>query len=212
MHTKLEDQIDEIKTLTVEELAEMFNCKSKEICMGDYIASRTDDLACPYKVIMGFANFEGSNVERLGKLEIVFGRKFTDSHGPILDVNHNAIYLGLNLKNSKITNLGNLKKCYGTIILNSNLTDLVKLEVIEGILCLEDDENKCGITSLGKLKKVRRLYINSNSLRDLGDLEEVNNVRMFSKCKDEVNKLIENNLTCYGNKYYRVYNEVKTQD
>ena len=204
MHTKLEDQIDEIKTLTVEELAEMFNCKSKEICMGDYIASRTDDLACPYKVIMGFANFEGSNVERLGKLEIVFGRKFTDSHGPILDVNHNAIYLGLNLKNSKITNLGNLKKCYGTIILNSNittmknveylgsnlfvlnsnLTDLGKLEVIEGILCLEDDENKCGITSLGKLKKVRRLYINSNSLRDLGDLEEVNNVRMFSKCKE----------------------------
>ena len=65
MYLSLSKKIDEIKALSREELAEKFNCKPEEICMDDYIARNTDDTVCPYKVIMGYANFEDSKVTSL---------------------------------------------------------------------------------------------------------------------------------------------------
>ena len=68
MNIKMSVKIEELKQLSVADLSRKFQCLPEEICMGDYIARYTDDKVCPYKVILGFANFEGSKVRDLGLL------------------------------------------------------------------------------------------------------------------------------------------------
>ncbi len=223
MNYKLEEKIEEIKSMTIEELAEKFNCKPEEICTGDYIARYTEDTVCPYKVILGFANFEASKVESLGPLEIVYGKKLMDKFGPITTIHHQSVYLGITIKNSKIKSLGKLRKVYGSIDLNPHITSLENIEFlgsnlylvnsrleslgnlkkVDGILNLEDDVARCKLTSLGNLQKARRLYINSNSLQDLGDLEEVCEIRLSNSCNPKVINLIETSLVRSGLKYIR---------
>ena len=223
MNFRLEQEIEKVRSMTIEELCEKFNCKPKEICMGDYFAKDTRDTICPYKVILGYANFEFSDVVSLGKLEVVYGKKLEDTVGPLSDVYGQSIYSGVNLRNSKITDLGKLKKVYGSISLNksiksmghleflgsnlfisnTNVEDLGNITEIDGTLNLEDDQTKCLLKSLGKLQKVRRLYINSRCLQDLGDLEEVIELKMGPKCNDKVISLIERNLIRRGSKHIR---------
>lgn len=224
MNFRLEEKMEKIKSMSIEELCEKFNCKPKEICMGDYIAKNTRDTVCPYKVILGYANFENSDVLSLGKLEVVYGKKLEDTVGTLTDVYGQPIYSGINLRNSKITNIGkNLKKVYGSISLNKNITSMGSLEFlgsnlflsntfvtdlgniteIDGTLNLEDDQRRCLIESLGKLKKVRRLYINSRCLQDLGDLEEVLELKVGSRCGQKVIDLLEKGLIRRGNKHIR---------
>ena len=223
MNIKLDEKIEKVKDMSIEELCKKFNCKPEEICVGDYNAKNTNDTVCPYKVILGFANFEGSNVKSLGDLEVVYGKKLIDKNSPIKTIHHNPIYLGITIKNSKIRCLGNLKKVYGSIdlnynikslgnlkflgsnlyLVNSNVEDLGELEIIDGVLNLEDDVTKCKLTSLGKLKKLRRLYINSNCLKDLGDLEEVREISIPKNKYLQVRNLITSNLSNTGTKYIR---------
>lgn len=223
MNFKLEEKIDKIKKMSIQELCEKFNCQPEEICMGNYIARNTDDTVCPYKVILGFANFEGSNVTSLGNLEIVYGEKLVDLFGKLTDTKHQAMYMGLNLKNSKITDLRNLRKVYGSISLNQNITTLGNLEylgsnlylnntqlsnlgnlqIIDGTLNLEDDELRCKLTSLGKLKHVRRIVIATNSLKDLGDLEEFKELSIPMLKYIKVKKLFETNFVHNGSKYIK---------
>lgn len=223
MNSKLENKIDSLKKMSIEELCEKFNCKPEEICMGDYYACNTSDTVCPYKVILGFANFEGSNVTSLGNLEVVYGKKLADAFGVIYSMNHQPIYLSLNLKKSKITSLGKLRKIYGSVnlnenittmkdveflgtnlyVFNSNLQDLGNIEIIDGILNLEDDDKKCKITSLGKLKKVRTIYLDTNSLKDLGELEEFREIRFGIRCNFRIRKLFEDNFKKVGTRYLR---------
>jgi len=114
MNDKLAERIEKLKELSIETLCKKFNCTPEEICMDDYIARNSNDTECPYKVILGYADFELSNITNLGKLEIVFGRRLKDAYGPLNDINGKPVYLGLNIKNSNVNSLGNLKKVYGS--------------------------------------------------------------------------------------------------
>ena len=217
MNAKLEEKIDKIKAMSIEELCEKFDCQPEEICMGDYIAKYTDDKVCPYKVILGYANFENSNVIDLGKLEVVYGRKQAEEKSIFRTKKKEASYLGLSIKYSQIKSLGKLRKVYGSIGLNANIKSLSNLEylgsslyisnlnvedlgeltTIEGILYIEDDCNKSKIRSLGKLKKAGKLSLNASNLTDLGDLEEMDafelgaktNFRLIYSLKDKFKKI-----------------------
>lgn len=214
MNAKLVEKIEKYKAMTAEELAEKFNCKPEEICMGDYIAKNTSHKKCPYKVILGKADFEGSDVEDLGKLEIVFGKMISKPQKTNPRTKDLPTYLGLNLKKSKIKRTKNVKKVYGLVYLNrdittlenmeflgsslvvsnSNLSSFGNLQVIDGTLTLEDDAIPCKITSLEKIRKIRKLVVNSKSLEDYGDLEEVKELLTNSKCSKKFVQKFHNNF------------------
>ncbi len=232
MDNKIVKEIDLIKNLSIDKLCKKFNCNPEEICLGDYIAKATNDTVCPYKVILGFANFEGSNVESLGKLEIVYGKKLVDRQGPLTDINGNAIYLALNLANTNIEDLGNLKKVYGSLSLNGNikslknikflgsnlysnatgLEDLGDLEIINGTLGLDDFGGACKITSLGNVKKIGKLYINTKSLKDFGKVEEISKISVGSGYLSEMRDLIIKNFTKVNGKYVRKELNIEIQN
>ena len=89
MNSKIAEKIERVRRMPIEELCKKYNCQPEEICLGDYIARDQDDKVCPYKVILGFANFENSQVESLGNLEVVYGRAMQDLNGLVLDLNRN---------------------------------------------------------------------------------------------------------------------------
>ena len=196
MTKKLEQEVEKFKSMSRKELAEFFNCKEEEICMGDYIARDTLDTVCPYKVIMGFANFENSDIESLGNLKVVFGFKYLEG-----DISSPAKYLGINFANSKIKSTEKLEKVYGSInfgnslitslgkikflgsnlyLNKTNIIDLGDLTEINGILSLDDSKLK----SLCKLEKVQKIYANDCILDDFGALKKVKVVQ-FKKYQIE---------------------------
>ena len=196
----LDAKIQKIKKMSMDELCERFNCTPEQICMGDYIAKHTSDTVCPYKVILGYANFEDSDVTSLGDLQLVLGKRLCDQAGIITDVDAHPIYLGINLKNSRIADMGNLKIVYGSITFNKRITSLGNLEFIgsnlylnntniedfgnlqyvHGTLCLEELKHK--IISFQKIKKIGTLIIDVNSIEDIGDLEEINKILFGKNC------------------------------
>lgn len=223
MNAKLEEKIDRIKEMSIKELCEKFDCKPEEICMGDYMPKYTGETVCPYKVILGYANFEGSNVTDLGKLEVVYGRKQVEEKSIFRTKKKEASYLGISVKYSKIQSLGRLRKVYGSIGLNSSITtlgnleflgsslyisnlnvqDLGKLKTIDGILYLEDDSNRCKVMSLGKLKRVGKLCLNTSTLRELGDLEEFSAIQCGTKCNYKIGDILKDKFKKVDGKYVR---------
>lgn len=100
--TKLKEKLYLIKDKFVRYYAKLYNCLENEIYAGDYKPG--DEKVCPYKVILGSADFKGSNVTDLGELEIVKGN--------------------LNTSGSKVEIFGNLKHVKGNIkadLLTDNL-------------------------------------------------------------------------------------------
>ena len=198
MNKKLVEKIEIILAMPIEELCIKYNCKPEEICMGDYIARNTDDTVCPYKVILGFANFENSNVTDLGPLEVVFGKKLKDRDTFITDLNSCYMYHGINLRGSKVSSLGNLIKVYGSFSLNSRIKSFGKLSFlgsglyfnrttiktidtelqVDGMVNVEN----CELVSLGGLKATRSLNIDSKSLQSFGDLEKVSKISFGVDC------------------------------
>lgn len=190
MVEKTKDAIVELQKKSIEELAKIFDCKPEEICMGDYIARDTNDKVCPYKVIMGFANFEHSNVVDLGNLKVIVGKIVKENS------TKTVLTMGANFAKSKITSTGKLEKIYGTAnFFNSDITKLGieyfgdnlylnktkiteftgKNVVIDGILSLENSI----IKSLKNVIKVDTILLaKSSQLEDLGDLKEVNALKV----------------------------------
>ena len=112
-------------------LAEYYNCTEEEICIGYY--KPKEETRCPYKLILGDANFIFSKMTDLGKLQIIVG---------------NA-----NFASSKITDLGELQSIgEDAHFENSEVTDLGKLESIGGIAYFKGSK----ITDLGKLQNIGR--------------------------------------------------------
>ena len=205
MNTKLEEKIDAVKAMSIEELCAKFNCEPHEICLGDYIARNTDDTVCPYKVILGFANFEDSSVKDLGPLEIVYGKKLKENDYVLKDINGNCIYNGINLRNSRIYSFGNLRKVYGTCSLGNKITSTGNLQYVGSNLYLNNTslktidsdlivdgrvniEESC-LESLGKLKKVKILYINSKKLKSYGELEICKTLILGKQCTENVRRM-----------------------
>lgn len=231
MNLKLSEHIDATKELSIEALSKKFDCLPEEICMGDYIARDTNDTVCPYRVIMGFANFERSNVTSLGNLEIVYGKKLQDEYGDIKDMTGVPIYLGLNLQNSKINSLGNVKVVFGSLDLNESITSLEKvkilgsniflgqtniqdlgcLEVVDGTLLVEFNKKNPGFKSLKNLKKVRELIIVSPTLRDFGKLESVKKI-INKTGLNRYDALIEKNFKYRSHGYARIIEENNSCD
>ena len=200
MNRSIAEKIEKIREMSIEELCKKHNCTPEEICVGDYIARNTKDTVCPYKVILGFANFENSQVESLGNLEVVYGKPLVDNNGLMHDINHNPIYLGVNFKYSKIKDLGNLRKVYGSITLNdlitsmgkveylgsnlylnlTNIKDLGELRQVHGRLNLENMKSR--LYSLGKLEKVGSIYCDVNTLMDMGKLTKVTYLTYGPNC------------------------------
>jgi len=223
MKKHIEEKLEKYQSLSKEELAKKFKCLPEEIWMGDYIARNTKDKVCPYKVIMGFADFENSQCRSLGDLEVVFGRKFQDSYGPLTDTKGESVYLGINLRNSYIIDTENLKQVYGSITLHkdtktlgnieflgSNLylngtrvVNLGNLKEVAGRLNLEDIDACGGIKSLSKVKKIGTLYIDSRKLQDLGDCVTIENVIYGPHCNKRTVNLIESNFVRAHGKYKR---------
>lgn len=183
---KNKEYIRHLKSLTDEELMEMFDCDISKICRGNYIAQLTSDTVCPYKVILGYANMAASKVESLGDLEFVGMEDTADSE---------ANY-GLILCNSLVKDLGNVKKVYGNLSLETTRkiqNSLGKVEFVGGNLYLDhtpitsiDNLKEIGgvlsisesfVTSLGSLEKVGKIYSCSNeNFKDLGNLKEVGTI------------------------------------
>lgn len=227
MNLLLAEKIEKVKTMSIDELCTKFRCSPDEICLGDYLPRYTKDTVCPYKVILGFANFEGSNVTDLGKLEIVFGKLLQDEHGPIKDLAGMPVYLGINLANSLINDLGNLKSVYGSIDLNKNITslknveflgshlflrntnlqDLGNLQLIDGTLNIE--QNK--LISFGHLRKVGTLQIGSQIVRDFGEIEAVRKFDVYIT-NHSTSKLISKEFELKNNKYVRSLEAQKNQE
>ena len=110
-------------------LAEYYNCDEEEICTGDY--NPKEETRCPYKVILGDADFDGSKVTDLGNLQYIGGDAY--------------------FRRSIVTNLGNLKSIGGGVdFYHSEVTDLGNLQNIGG----HADFRWSEVTSLGNIEYI----------------------------------------------------------
>ena len=210
MNIKLQEKVEKIRAMSIEELCEKFKCLPEQICLGDYIARNTNDTVCPYKVIMGFANFEGSNVTSLGPLEVVVGKQLKEHGLVVTNLEGINMYHGLNLRNSEVKNLGNLKIVYGSCSLNENICSLENFKfagsglflyrtgitvidseiIVDGMLSVDNSK----VQSLGLLKKATIINADSKYLTDLGEVEEFTKI-LFSKQTNK--KLIDKIIKDY---------------
>ena len=137
------------------------------------------------------------------------------------------MFLGINLANSLVKNLGNLRKVYGSIDLNNRITslnnleylgsnlflgktklvDLGNLQTIDGTLNIE----KSNLKSLGCLRKVGTLQIYSQTMRDFGEIEEIKKIEVNSTNSSTI-KLIKKEFKVVNNNYVRIYSKIKQQD
>ena len=127
--------------------------------------------------------------------------------------------LQLNLKNSQIKNLKNLKKVYGSISLGNKITSTGNLKylganlylnstqlksidtelIIDGVLSVDE----CVLEDFGKLKKVKKLYINTKKLKSVGDLETYKKIVFGKNCSERVYDLFKNNFQASQTKFIR---------
>ena len=147
----------------LESIANHFNCKPSEICCGDYIARISGDEKCPYKVILGYADFSYSNTEE-GNLEYIVGRKNKE-----LTELGTITYSSLNTRNSKYTEFKTLKKVYGSVNLNPATESTGSIEYIGGSLYL----NHTNIVEFPNLKYCGILSVDNSKLQDLGAVERI---------------------------------------
>ena len=133
---------------------------------------------------------EGREEERIKKLELLLQQ--THIEGDLDLSNSNITSLGnlksvggtLNLRNTNITDLGNLKFVGNHFYLTNNkITSLGNLEFIGGSFNL-DLESCRNLTSLGNLKSVgATFYIINTNIIDLGNLKSVDSNLIISGTK-----------------------------
>lgn len=227
MRESIINKIEKMKSLSREEIAEIHGCKPSEVCMGDYIACNTNDKKCPYKVIMGFANFENSRCESLGKLEVVYGRPMEKDESYLtprqrLKKMFTLDYWGLNIKHSEIKDMGNVRVVYGSLWLNENITSLAKTEylgsnlylnrtnvedfgntrVIEGRLNIENI--KGNLTTLGdNIEKIGLIYIDDLTLESLGSSLKSARIEVGSKISNKLTRELRTKFVEQNGKFIR---------
>ena len=180
-HFNANSNLEELKKLPKikKYLAEYYNCTEEKICVGDYIPK--EETRCPYKVILGNADFRYSNVTNLGDLQKIEG---------------NAIF-----SFSKITNLGKLQSIGGSAYFeDSNITNLEKLQIIGKGAYFSDSE----ITNLGELQSIGgNAHFHDSKITTLGELQKIGGNAYFehSNITDlgELQKIGENTYFEYSN-------------
>ncbi len=160
-------------------LAEYYNCTEEEICMGDY--EPKTEMTCPYKIILGNANFDGSKVTNLGNLQIIGGS--VDFHGSKITSLGNLESIGgfAEFKFSEVTSLGNLQNIGGSADFRySEITDLGNLQNIGGSADFRYSE----ITDLGNLQNIGgSADFRYSEITDLGNLQHIGEGADFSNSK-----------------------------
>lgn len=150
-------------------LAEYYNCTEEEICMGDY--EPKEETRCPYKIILGNADFYHSKVTNLDNLKIIgkgafFGYSEVTNLGNLESIGGFA-----NFGDSKVTDLGNLQHiggdaCFGVSVIK----DLGNLQNIDGIADFSD----CCVTNLENLRNIGGdAYFDNSEVTDLGNLRSI---------------------------------------
>ena len=173
-------------------LAEYYNCTEEEICIGDY--KPKEETKCPYKIILGNANFSLSNVTDLGNLQSIGGYA-SFSHSNIVSLgNLQSIGRDANFSLSNVTDLGNLQSIGGNVgFWYSNLTSLGNLQSIGGDAYFRDSN----ITSLGNVQSIGGdASFRNSKVTDLGNLQSIGGsaVFNFSKVTDMGNlQIVEGN-------------------
>ena len=92
-------------------IAEYYNCTEDEIFLGDvgFCGSKHENMeVCPYKVILGDADFSCSNIKSLGGLKVIcgdacFSSSLVQDLGNLTTIGGNADFIG-----SEVQSLGNL--------------------------------------------------------------------------------------------------------
>ena len=160
-------------------LAEYYDCTEEEICIGYY--KPKEETRCPYKIILGNANFDGSKVTNLGELRIIGGQAdFSLTRiktlGKLQSIGGSALFY-----NSEVTDLGELQVIGGNAYFeNSNITNLGKLQSIGRSVNFRNSD----VINLGKLQKIGEDagFRNSN-VTNLGELRSIGGNVFFSYSK-----------------------------
>ena len=141
------------------EIATYYNCTEEEICVGDY--EPKEETKCPYKIILGYADFDFSKVTDLGNLQMIIGSASFDE--------------------SKVTNLGNLQIIGGHASFGgSEVTDLGNLQYIGRDAYFENSK----VTNLGNLQYIgESARFSYSKVTDLGNLQYIGGRAVFSNSK-----------------------------
>ena len=157
-------------------LAKYYNCTEEEICTDDY--EPKEEMTCPYKIILGNADFYHSKVTNLGNLQIIgkgafFGYSEVTNLGNLESIGGFA-----NFGDSKVTDLGNLQHIGESADFRcSEITDLGNLQHIgEGA-----DFSNSKVTSLGNLESIGEYAdFRDSEVTDLGNLQHIGENADFS--------------------------------
>lgn len=162
---QLKNQLFKIK----DKIAQYYNCSEDEICFGDMVLEKgnrrgkktNQPKTCPYKIILGDANFSRYHCKNLGELKIVGGyvvfHKNNINTGKIEVIGASAIFRG-----SQITTLANIEKIGGAV-----------------------DLTGARINSLGNLKIVGRKLLLGKKIQNLDNLEYIGEDVDFSNTNVE---------------------------
>ena len=144
--------------LIKDKIAKYYNCEENEIALGD--VEFKWESSCPYKVILGNADFR-----HYKEIPGIWYSKVTDL-GNLQYIGGNAFF-----GDSKVTNLGNLQYIGGYVSFEfSSVTDLENLQYIGGNAYFKSSK----VTDLGNLQ-----YIGGNAsfggskVTDLGNLQYI---------------------------------------
>lgn len=206
-HFGTNSNLEELKKLPKikKYLAEYYNCTEEKICVGDYIPK--EETRCPYKVILGNADFRYSNVTNLGDLQKIGGNaNFRYSNVTTLG-KLQSIGGFVNFEDSNITNLEKLQIIgKGAYFSDSEITNLGELQSIGGNAHFHDSK----ITTLGELQKIGgNAYFEHSNITDLGELQNIGGDAYFNNSDvinlGELQKIgedavfINSNITDLGN-------------
>ncbi len=180
-HSDSNSNLDKLKSnLKIRKYAAAYyNCTEEEICVGDY--EPKEETRCPYKIILGNADFGCSNVTDLGDLQIVVGNaSFNNSKVANLG-NLQSIGGEASFSDSKITSLGNLQSIGGNAWFNdSKITNLGNLQSIGRSAFFSNSE----ITSLENLQSIgENAFFGNSKITSLGNLQSIGENAFFGNSK-----------------------------
>ena len=181
------EKLKNILYLIKDKIAKYYKCEENEIALGNVTFKGKS--SCPYKVILGNADFRYSKVTDLGNLQYIGGNAYFGNSkvtnlgnlqyiggyasfefSSVTDLG-NLQYIGGDawFEYSKITNLGNLQYIGGTVCFRgSKVTDLGNLQYIGGTACFWDSK----VTDLGNLQYIGgNAYFKESKITNLGSLQ-----------------------------------------
>ena len=173
------EKLKNILYLIKDKIAKYYNCEENEIAL--FNITFKGESSCPYKVILGNADFRYSKVTDLGNLQYIGGNaSFGNSKVTNLG---NLQYIGgyASFEFSSVTDLGNLQYIGGDAWFEySKVTNLGNLQYIGGIACFRHSK----VTDLGNLQYIgENAYFSDSNVTDLRNLQYIGESAHFEYSK-----------------------------